>query len=274
MVELAGPLLLSVLMGSQYTMMALGLTMTYAITRVPNFAHAEFVTVGGYAAVAFVNVLGGGLIESLLGGFLAGAIVAMLSDELVFKPLFRRGATPLHLLVASIGVGLVIRYVLSIVVASYDFLVVKSRINKEILFSIGTAPFTNLHAWVLPTTFAVVIALHALFTQTRMGKAMRAMASNFDLARVAGIRTAQVRRWTWFLAGGLAGVGGAFWVVNVPCSRRRAGVSCCGYSPHRFSEGSSRSGARLWAASSSGSRRTWGSAPSTTRSASPSRTAR
>ena len=257
MVELAGPLLLSVLMGSQYTMMALGLTMTYAITRVPNFAHAEFVTVGGYAAVAFVNVLGGGLIESLLGGFLAGAIVAMLSDELVFKPLFRRGATPLHLLVAS-----------------YDFLVVKSRINKEILFSIGTAPFTNLHAWVLPTTFAVVIALHALFTQTRMGKAMRAMASNFDLARVAGIRTAQVRRWTWFLAGGLAGVGGAFWVVNVPCSRRRAGVSCCGYSPHRFSEGSSRSGARLWAASSSGSRRTWGSAPSTTRSASPSRTAR
>jgi len=216
MVEFASPLLLSVLLGSLYALMALGLTMTYAVTRVPNFAYAEYVTVGGYAAVVFVNVLGAGLILSLLAGFLAAAIVAMLSDALVFKPLFRRGATPLHLLVASIGVGLVIRYILSIVVASYDLLVARSLIDKEVLFDIAGAPFTNLHAWLIPATIGIVIGLHGLFTRTRLGKAMRAMASNFDLARVAGIRTDQVRRWTWFLAGGLAGIGGAFWVINVP----------------------------------------------------------
>lgn len=227
MVDLVGPLLLSVLLGSLYTLMALGLTMTYAVTRVPNFAHAEYVTVGGYAAAVVALAFGAMLAASGLPAvavivlasvlaFAAAAAVALGSDELVFKPLTRRGATPLHLLVASIGVGLVIRYLLSIVVASGDLLVVRSPIDKEILVTIGGAPFTNLHAWVIPTTFGVVIGLHLLFTRTRPGKAMRAMASNYDLARVAGIRTVRVRRWTWLIAGGLAGLGGAFWVINVP----------------------------------------------------------
>lgn len=214
--ELVDPILQSLLLGSLYTMMAVGLTMTYAVTRVPNFAHAEFITVGAYTSVAVVNILGRGPVESFVLAFLASAGVALASDELVFRPLFRRGATPLHLLVASIGLGLVIRYVLSIVVGSYDFLVVKSRIIKEILFSVGGAPFTNLHAWAIPTTVALVLVLYLLFTGTRLGKAMRAMASNFDLARVAGIKTTQVRRFTWLLAGGLGGLGGAFWSVNVP----------------------------------------------------------
>jgi len=226
-VELADPILQSILLGSSYTLMAIGLTLTYAITRVPNFAHAEFITVGGYTAASFANsfggllAFGGGAYAAVVTGsfvvaFLVAAVIALATDELVFKPLFRRGATPLHLLVASIGVGLVIRYILSIVVASYDVLVLRSRITKETLFAMAGAPFTNLHAWAIPTTIAIAIGLHMLFTRTRLGKGTRAMASNFDLARVAGIRTTQVRRFTWFLAGGLAGLGGAFWSVNVP----------------------------------------------------------
>src|SRR5687767_14332490 len=107
MVDLAAPAMLALLAAPVYALAALGLTMSYSITKVPNFAHAEYVTVGGYVAVTMVNFLGGGLTESVIAGFLAAAIVAMVSDELVFKPLTRRGATPHHLLVASIGLGLV-----------------------------------------------------------------------------------------------------------------------------------------------------------------------
>ncbi len=224
----------STLLGSLYALMALGLTMTYSITRVPNFAHAEYVTVGGYTAALFTLAYGGSIAlggpggaATIIGAFvlaaLVAAAVALLSDELVFKPLFRRSATPLHLLVASIGAGLVIRYALSLIVAPYDLLVVSSRIVKDILRSpsgdpitIGGAPLTNLFAGALPTMFALVFALHLLLTRTRVGKGMRAMASNFDLARVAGIKTTNVRRFTWLLAGALAGVGGAFWVIDVP----------------------------------------------------------
>lgn len=219
-------LLQSTLIGCLYALMALGLTLTYAITKVPNFAHAEYITVGGYvfalATLAFGSLigLGGFWAAVVIGGafllaFLASAALGVLSDELVYSPLSRRGVTPLHLLVGSIGVGLVIRYSLSLAVAPGDLLILSARVVKIRLFDIGGAPFTNLHAGVLPTTLAIVVGLHLLFTRTRIGKGMRAMASNFDLARVAGIRTRWVRRVTWILSGGLAGLGGAFWVVNV-----------------------------------------------------------
>lgn len=223
----------SVLLGSLYALMALGLTLTYSITKVPNFAHAEYITIGAYT-MALVTIGSGAAIAAggvaaivaafvLAAGVAAG--VALMSDELVFKPLFRRAVTPLHLLVASIGVGLVIRYALSLVVAPYDLLIVTPRVLKDVIrmpngepVTIGGASVTNLLAFAIPTVFSVVIALHILFTQTRIGKAMRAMASNFDLARIAGIKTSNVRRITWLLAGGLAGMGGAFWIVDVPGS--------------------------------------------------------
>jgi len=217
MVDLAAPLLNSLLLGSLYTMMALGLTITYKVTRIPNFAHAELVTVGSYAGVLAVNGWGRGVLEVLLLAFAASAGVALLADELAFKPLFKRGATPLHLLVASIGVGLVIRYTLAIFANFYNVLSVKSNFSADTLVSIGPgASLTTLHLWVPAATAASVIALHLLFTRTRIGKGMRAMASNFDLARVSGIRTAQIRRVTWILAGGFAGIAGAFWSAYGP----------------------------------------------------------
>src|SRR6266705_6497011 len=224
----------SVLIGSLYALMALGLTLTYAVAKVPNFAHAEYVTVGAYTA-ALVTIAFGGAIT--LGGsgaaavivaafalaFVVAAAIALLSDELVFRPLFRRAATSLHLLVASIGVGLIVRYALSLLVAPYDFLVVTPRIGKDLIrlpggeaLAVAGAPVTNLLAGAIPTTFGIVVALYLLFTRTRIGKGMRAMASNFDLARVSGIPTARVRRITWLLAGGLAGVAGTFWSVCAP----------------------------------------------------------
>lgn len=230
----------SVLVGCLYAVMALGLTLTYSITKVPNFAHAEYVTVGGYILAAFTLANRGAIVAGGAGGFnaivagiviiagfvlaaLVSALIAVSSDELVFKPLFRRAATPLHLLVASIGVGLVIRYALSLVVAPADLLVVSPPIVKNLIrlpggapLTVMGAPLTNLFLTVVPTAFGLVLALHLLFTRTRIGKGMRAMASNFDLARISGIKTGTVRRITWILAGALAGVGGAFWVVDVP----------------------------------------------------------
>ena len=217
MVNLAAPFLDSLLLGSLYTMMALGLTITYKVTRVPNFAHAELVTVGSYAGVVAVNAWGGGLAHALVLAFAASAAVALAADELVFKPLFKRGATPLHLLVASIGVGLVIRYVLAIFANLYNVLSVKSNLLADTLVGFGPgANLTTLHLWVPAATAVSVIALHLLFTRTRIGKGMRAMASNYDLARASGIRTAQIRRVTWVLVGGLAGIAGTFWSVYGP----------------------------------------------------------
>ncbi len=205
-------------MGSLYALMALGLTMTYKVTRIPNFAHAEMLTVGAYIATVAINFFGAGPLEALVLAFGLTAGLAVAIDELVFKPLFNRGATPLHLLVASIGVGLVVRYVLSIFADIYNILSVKADVVVEPVAYIGYGALTTLHLMVLPTAVSVVIILHMMLTGTKLGKAMRATASNFDLARASGIRTALIRRITWVIAGGLAGIAGTFWAIYSPIS--------------------------------------------------------
>lgn len=216
---LARPALDTILLGSLYTMMALGLTLTYKVTKIPNFAHAEYVTIGAYATVVMVNRFGFVGVAGVLAvvvSFLAAAGVALGVDELVFKPLFRRGASPLHMLVASIGAGLVLRYIVFIGADLGNLLSEKANLSAQTVWVIGNGSVSTLHLTIVPTVAGIVIVLHVLFVGTRIGKGMRAMASNFDLARVSGINTTFIRRLTWILAGGLAGVAGAFWAIHNP----------------------------------------------------------
>jgi branched-subunit amino acid ABC-type transport system permease component len=232
MVDLAAPILQSLLLGSLYALMALGLTMTYRVTKVPNFAHAEYVTIGGYMSVVTLQAFGTSIVffsqdpvgatlqivTAISVAFAVSAVVALGTDEFVFKPLAARGATPLHLLVASIGVGLILRYILFILVGTFDMLIVTAPMPKEVVMRVGNGIVTNLHIWVIPTVLISVIALHLLFTRAKIGKGMRAMASNLDLAKVSGIPTATARRFTWIIAGGLAGAAGALYAIDVPFS--------------------------------------------------------
>lgn len=192
--------------------------MTYRVTRIPNFAHAEMLTVGAYIAMVAINFFGAGAFMAIVLAFGLTAALAVAIDEVVYKPLFNRGATPLHLLVASIGVGLVVRYVLSIFADIYNVLSVKADIVVEPIAYIGYGAFTTLHLMVVPTTVGIVITLHLMLTGTKLGKAMRATASNFDLARASGIRTARIRRISWVISGGLAGIAGTFWSIYSPIS--------------------------------------------------------
>jgi len=204
------------LVGSLYGLMALGLTLIYRVTKIPNFAFAEYITYGAYAAVAasfFIDPSSRALLfaSGLLLSIGVGALIALASDELVFKPLWKRGSEVLQLLVASIGVGLVLRYSLLGVAAltGGKYLEVRFPITYETLFSIGgLASVTTAHVLAITSMILFAISLHLLFTRTRLGKAMRATASNPTLARITGINIMMVRRITWIIAGGLASFAG------------------------------------------------------------------
>jgi branched-subunit amino acid ABC-type transport system permease component len=63
---------------------------------------------------------------------------------------------------------------------------------------------------IVLVTAAMVVALHLFLSRTRLGKAMRAVSDDADLARVSGINVEQVIRWTWIIGAGLAAAGGVF----------------------------------------------------------------
>jgi branched-subunit amino acid ABC-type transport system permease component len=209
-----GAILNGLLVGSLYGLMGLGLALIYRVTKIPNFAYAEYITYGGYAAAFAASLISGSL-----GVFLAGlaaialaAAIALVSDELGFKPLWKRGASSLHLLVASIGVGLILRYgLLGVVVLFFGtkYLEVATPQRSTTLLSIGgIASLTTAHILAVVSTVIFAILLWLMFTRTRTGKAMRATASNPVLARISGINIFLVRRITWLIAGALAGFSG------------------------------------------------------------------
>ncbi|BEP18288.1 branched-chain amino acid ABC transporter permease [Pyrofollis japonicus] len=209
-----GATLNGLLVGSLYGLMGLGLALIYRVTRIPNFAYAEYITYGGYAA-AFAASLATGSLGVMLAGLAAialAAVIALVSDELGFKPLWKRGASSLHLLVASIGIGLVLRYgLLGIVVLFFGtkYLEVATPQRSTTLISIGgIASLTTAHILAIASTIVFAILLWLMFTRTRTGKAMRATASNPILARISGINIFLVRRITWLIAGALAGFSG------------------------------------------------------------------
>lgn len=200
--------------GSLYALMAVGLTLTFAVTRLPNFAHAELITVGAYAAL-LLSMTGATAVPALaVVAFGAAAAVAWLCHRIVYRPLMRRNSPVYILILASFAVGLIIRYLLFLFVDRYGLFDKRIQAPLIVLYQRDAITITNIFAWVVPTSIVLVIALSLLLAHTSLGRQMRALADNTMLARVIAVPVHRVHDLTWLLAGGLAGVGGALWGLS------------------------------------------------------------
>jgi len=204
--------------GSLYALMALGITLTFSVMKLPNFAHAEYITVGAYTAL--IVSLNGTIhpLVILMAAFAAGALAALVSHQIVFKPLEKQKASFYTLLLASFAIGLIIRYILFIIADQFSLFDKRIRIPLEIVHRSQTVILTNIFMWVVPTSIVLVILLTLLLNYTPLGREMRALANNINLARVIGIAVERVKNNTWLLVGGLAGIAGALWGLNTSVS--------------------------------------------------------
>ncbi len=209
-------LIRSLLVGSLYALMALGLTLTFAVVRLPNFAHAELITVGAYAAlVASLNISANPVVVLGIAG-LAGATVAWLGHRLVFRPLDRASAahskgSMYNLILASFALGLILRYLIFLVVDRFDYFDKRIAVPLEVWVQRGPVTLTNVFFWVIPTSLLLVIGLSLLLNYTNLGREMRALADNDNLARIIGVPVDRVHDLTWLLAGFMAGIAGGLW---------------------------------------------------------------
>ncbi len=237
----AGLLWSGIVVGLIFGLAGIGLSMTYSILNFANFSHGDLVTTGAFTGWgAALLIAGWGLADvgylltvragsgpgpteigaSIVGApvaVLVGAIVAamltilvaLVVDRTVYKPMRNRGGIPL--LIASIGVALILRYVIQFVYGGRNRGVTSTEnVRQEIL---GVS--VNLHDVTLViVAVTLMLAMHLLLQRTKLGKAMRAMADNKDLALVTGIPTERVVQATWILGAGLAGVSGYLYVLE------------------------------------------------------------
>jgi branched-chain amino acid transport system permease protein len=218
----------------------IGLSMTYSILSFANFAHGDYITAGGFAGWATTYVIAGGFgaradIGSLLlvgaggsvfGGALGIGIVssplavvvglvvagvftialALFVDRYAFEPL--RDRSGIALLITSIGVAFAIRFLIQFVFGPSRRGVTTTQPSITVPFIDGTLQLRAHDVTLAVIAVGLMLGVHFLLQRTKLGKAMRAMADNEDLARVTGIPTEQVVRYTWIIGSGLTGVGG------------------------------------------------------------------
>jgi branched-chain amino acid transport system permease protein len=213
-----GYVISSVVYGTLFSLMAMGLTLTYMTTKVPNFAYGSFVTIGLYTAyhmhyIAHVNPYGASLVAFLLAG---GTSVLMYVG--VLRPLARRGTPLVALMIATFGVDIGFIGIFGIYT---DYMQGTYRLidAKQFYALPGDFALWGIQGvvYVAPVVLAaLVLGIYLLFTRTKFGIAMRASVENASLARVLGINTERVNVISWMLAGGFAGVAGAIYTLWLP----------------------------------------------------------
>ena len=202
--NLAAVLVTGLVVGSVFVLGATGHSLLYGIKKFANFAHGELVTLGTYMAYILNVGLGAHIVIGLAFSLVALAFVGIALELLIFHRLEGKGVVAP--LVASVGVAIVIQNAILAAwggaIRAYTFPRVQNWVT----------PWFEIHPikgiLTLTVSVAAAVLLHVLLSRTTLGKSMRAMSDNPELARSSGISTRNVTLWTWAISCALAALAG------------------------------------------------------------------
>lgn len=204
--DIAQVLVNSLIRASELSLLAVGLTTVFGILRFPNVAHGDYAMLGAFFVFAFNETFGLSFFLAVPLAMVALGLVGVGADRAVFQPLRRHGAKAVTLLIASMGVALLVRNVVRMIWSSqtrtYDIPLV---LPYEFL-GVTIGPF---QIGIVITAVVFMVLFHLLLQHTRLGKALRAISDDSDLASACAIDTEKMIRWMWFLATTYAALGGA-----------------------------------------------------------------
>ena len=199
----------AIIFSSLLALLSIGLTLTYITTRVPNFAHASFATIGVYIALIATRVWDAVPYIAIPIAFVISGLVAFSLYHFILKPLIKKGSSQAILMIATLAFDLVVIALLNI---TADFIVNTFQItSREFTLRSYDVEFMELPllVFVAPLAIAILgITLHIILRKTKFGIAMRAATQNSDLAETVGINVKLVYGISWLLGGGFAGIAG------------------------------------------------------------------
>jgi len=189
---------------------AVGFTLQFGVTDVLNLAYGAVMIAGAFIAYT-INQLGLSVWTGLVVAMAACSAGSVLLNAGVYTPFQRRGASPITMVIVSLGMTLIIEFGVQAIAG-----------GTSVSYTMSQGPSVRANGLVLSTVQLVVIGLsllvmagtHVLLRYTRLGKAMRATAANRTLARNCGIRTAQVINFTWAVTGALCGLAGVIFAMD------------------------------------------------------------
>ena len=189
---------------------SVGFTLQFGVTDVLNLAFGAVMIFAAFVAY-LVNSSGLSVWIGLLVAMVAAAVLSVLLNAAVYTPFQRRGASPITMVIVSLGMTLIIEFGVQALAGGTA---VSYTMSNGPTFTAGDLSLTLVQFLIMGMSVLVMLGVHALLRYTKLGKAMRATAANRSLARNCGIRTGRVITLTWALTGALCGLAGVVFAMD------------------------------------------------------------
>ncbi len=189
-------------------LIALGLALTFGQMNVINMAHGEFIMAGAYTVYVLQQVVtsaGASLLIALPVSFVVAGLLGVLLEVLLIRRLYAR---PLDTLLVTWGVSLILQQAARDIFGAPN---VQTRAPEILTGSVHLTDdiaIASSRLFILGLALAAVAALTIVLRTTSLGRRIRAVVQNRDLAAVSGLSTGRVDRLTFFIGSGLAGIAG------------------------------------------------------------------
>lgn len=194
--------------GAIYALVASGFSIIYSTNKFVHFAHGAVVAFAGYFLYFFYEQIGLNFYLSALISIALAALLGYLLDQLVYKPLRVKKASSSILLIASIALMILLESIIMIWfgsgVKTINF--IQERQGVE-LFG---ANITPLQITIIALALLMFFGLYLFMKKTKLGKAMRAVADNKDVAEIVGISSEKIYSYSFIIGSALAGLAGIF----------------------------------------------------------------
>jgi branched-chain amino acid transport system permease protein len=199
-------------LGSIYALIALGYTMVFGILQLINFAHGDVFMIGAFVGMYAAKYTGAadnpsiwGLLMCLAVSMTVCALLGFTIERFAYRPL--RKSPRINILITAVGVSLFLQFTGQLVFGS-DPKLFPAVYQPSGDWSMGEVNLSPLHGVVFIISIVLMVILQYIIFHTRLGRAMRAVSFNHDLASLMGIPTDRVISYTFMLGSALAGAAG------------------------------------------------------------------
>lgn len=191
-------------LGSIYALIALGYTMVYGIIKLINFAHGDIYMVGAFVGYTAINTLKLDFLPAMILSMVFCAILGVAIERIAYKPL--RNATRVAALITAIGMSYLLQNGMIYLVGSETRAF--PQVIENNIYEFAGLQVSQTQILIFGTTIILMLALQLIVQKTKMGKAMRAVSTDADAARLMGINVDNVISFTFALGSSLAGAAG------------------------------------------------------------------
>ncbi len=183
-------------------LLALAVTLTFGVARFPNASAGDVAAVGAYSAWVG-QLFTGSMILAGISAVAISGLVGLASWWFVFRRF--TGQHSVYALIASIGIAFMLRSSITFF-AGHDQQTYGIPVVRAIV--VGPVRVVPTDIWVAAIALTAVVVVFVILYHTAMGRRMRAIADNRELAQASGIPATQVMICLWLIAGGIAGLAG------------------------------------------------------------------